>query len=169
MLARARRADTPRHLLKKASTKNILLWAPRSRCARPETLTRAPTRRYQSAVASAASLTHQKGIRAPTSRTRPSQQKMAQTPPQPLRERRCASFGEPAQARSPLPRRASRPRAESDCTWSPKKRALIVVQTSWLQDHEQTCLPRLREIGTEASQGRTRLRVVVDRNRRTTV
>mmetsp|Transcript_11617 Transcript_11617/g.30350 ORF Transcript_11617/g.30350 Transcript_11617/m.30350 type:complete len:235 (-) Transcript_11617:517-1221(-) len=46
---------------------------------------------------------------------------MAQTPPQPLRERRCASFGEPAQARSPLPRRASRPRAESDCTWSPKK------------------------------------------------
>ena len=94
---------------------------------------------------------------------------MAQTPPQPLRERRCASFGEPAQARSPLPRRASRPRAESDCTWSPKKRALIVVQTSWLQDHEQTCLPRLREIGTEASQGRTRLRVVVDRKRRTTV
>ncbi|CAH0378900.1 unnamed protein product [Pelagomonas calceolata] len=94
---------------------------------------------------------------------------MAQTPPQPLRERRCASFGEPAQARSPLPRRASRPRAESDCTWNPKKRALIVVQTSWLQDHEQTCLPRLREIGTEASQGRTRLRVVVDRKRRTTV
>ena len=94
---------------------------------------------------------------------------MAQTPPQPLRERRCSSFGEPAQARSPLPRRASRPRAESDCTWSPKKRALIVVQTSWLQDHEQTCLPRLREIGTEASQGRTRLRVVVDRKRRTTV
>ena len=94
---------------------------------------------------------------------------MAQTPPQPLRERRCASFGEPAQARSPLPRRASRPRAESDCTWSPKKRALIVVQTSWLQDADQSCLPRLREVSRETSQGRTRLRVVVDRKRRTTV
>jgi len=96
---------------------------------------------------------------------------MAQaTPPRsPLRERRCNSAGTLDEARAPLPRRASRPRAESDLTWNPKKRSLIVVQTSWLPTPNQTCLPRLREISKETSEGRTRLRVVVDRRRRTTV
>jgi len=89
---------------------------------------------------------------------------MAQTP---ARMHRSLSFTEPAHASAPLPRR---PRAASDCTWDPKQRSLVVVQTSWLPaGSEPSCLPRLREIGQETSQGQTRLRVVVDRRRRTTV
>ena len=71
------------HLPKKVGTKNIHLYPPRSRRARPESLTRPSTRPYQSAVASAARLAPGKGIRTAASRTRRERKKSTKHGPDP--------------------------------------------------------------------------------------